>query len=27
LLASDTAGSFITGAHVAVDGGFSSMAL
>ena len=27
LLASDKAGSFITGAHVAVDGGFSSMAL
>lgn len=27
LLASDTAGSFITGAHVAVDGGFSAMAL
>lgn len=27
LLASDTAGSFITGTHVAVDGGFSSMTL
>lgn len=27
LLASDEAGSFITGAHIAVDGGFSSMAI